>query len=72
MVDIRGFHKVISRGFIDRHECKRQILLGGVVNGIFDETEVGMNNSVEYPATLIDAGSTDVIFFIVNFNLSYC
>lgn len=72
MIDIRGFHKVISRGFIERHECKRLILLVGVVYGIFNETEVGVNNSVEYTVTLIDAGSTDVIFFIVNFNLSYC
>lgn len=55
VIDIRGFHKVISRGFIERHECKMQILLVGVVYGIFDETEVGINNSVEYPITLMAA-----------------
>jgi hypothetical protein len=53
VTDIRVFHTVISKGFIERHNCKRQILLVGVVYGIFDEMEVGVNNVVEYTVTLI-------------------
>jgi hypothetical protein len=52
VIDIRVLHIVISRDLIERHDCKRQILLVGVVYGISDETEVGVNNSVDYTVTL--------------------
>jgi hypothetical protein len=47
------YHTAISRGLIERYDCKRQILLVSVVYGISDETEVGVNNSVGHTVTLL-------------------
>lgn len=44
---------VISRGLIERYDCKRLMLLIGVVYGISDELEAGVNISVGYTVTLI-------------------
>jgi hypothetical protein len=53
VIDIRVFHTVISRSLIEGYGCKGQILLVGVLYGISDEMEVGVNTSVGYTITLI-------------------
>jgi hypothetical protein len=53
VVNIRVVHMVISRGLIERYDCKRLMLLIGVVYGISDELEAGVNISVGYTVTLI-------------------
>jgi hypothetical protein len=47
------FQTVISRGLIERYDCKKQILLVGVVYGISEEMEVDVNTSVWYTVTVI-------------------
>lgn len=44
VIDIKVFRRVISRGVIERYDCKRQILLVGVVAGISDEMVVDVSN----------------------------
>jgi hypothetical protein len=44
VIDTRAFNTVISRGLIERYDCKKQILLFGVVYGISDQMEVGVNS----------------------------
>jgi hypothetical protein len=53
VIDITVFHTTISRGLIEEYDCKRQILLVGVLYGISDEMEVGVNTSAGYTVTLI-------------------
>jgi hypothetical protein len=53
VIGIRVFHTAISRGLIERYDCKRRILLVGVVCGISGEMEVGVNGSVGFTLTLV-------------------
>jgi hypothetical protein len=57
--DVRVFHIGTCRGLIKGYYCKWQIVLVGIVHGVSDETEVGVNASIWYTVTFIGGDVCD-------------